>query len=373
MKQNLLRKYIAFLLVIIISCFPCIQFPAMAIYNNNTAVYDKIESTLSAIAPEKELYGLNDINMYSLSIGPEIPAYEVISKSLNPLEIHIYPIFDSTGKPVLTATTANINGEIAVSISCSLVDTLSRFTSDDKISIIYDKNNIYIESEDATIQVKGISGYSDMRRDDFALVSEEDISSINRSTLHNVASLTLNPPIQMYGIGDDSVYLPVDPLEQSTSTLCWAASAVSILRYKSRIDSSISDQKFSELYQDYMGENWNLVKQATSFVTDYINTYFDKNETKYEFMGTNWCDYDNIWASLNRDYPVYGEFTYPNDKTHAMVVRAMNGYGWFSVMDPLEEDYRTGTYTGTGKTRDFVVSHEIAGKTLTLSKYSFGK
>lgn len=232
-------------------------------------------------------------------------------------------------------------------------------------------STIYIKSEDATIQVKGISGYLDMRRDDFALVSEKDIFSMNRTTLHNVARLTLNPPIQMHGIGDDSVYLPVGLVRQSNSTLCWAASAVSLLRYKGRINSSISDQKFSELYQDYMGENWGIVGKATPFVTGFINTYFDENETKYVFMGTNWCDYENIWTSLNRDNPVYGEFTYPSDKTHAMVVRAMNGYGWFSVMDPLKEDYRTGTYTGTGKTRDFVVPSEIAGDILTLSEYSY--
>lgn len=251
------------------------------------------------------------------------------------------------------------------------VNTLSCFTPNDKVAIIYDKDNICIQSENVTTQVKDISAYSDMDRDSLTSISEKELSSINKAALHNVASLTVDSPIQMYGIGDDSVYLQVDKLKQSTPTLCWAASAVSLLRYKGRINSSISDQKFSELYQDYMGENWNLVGQATSFVTDFINTYFDKNETEYVFMGTNWCDYENIWTSLNRDNPVYGEFAYPNDKTHAMVVRAINGYGWFSVMDPLEEDYRTGTYTGTGKTRDFIVPNEIAGKSLTLSKYSF--
>lgn len=344
----------------------------MAAYNSNSAVYDKIEATLSAIAPEKELYGLNDINIYSLSIGSEIPAYEVVSESLKPVEIHIYPIFDDTSKLVLTATTANINGEIAVSLSCSFVDTLSCFTPSDKVAIIYDKNNIYIQNENATAQVKGISGYSDMDRDDLASISEDDISSINKATLHNVASLTVNPPIQMYDIGDDSVYLQVEKLKQSTSTLCWAATAVSILRYKGRIDNSISDQKFSELYQSYMGENWSLVGQSTAFVTNFINTYFDKNEGKYVFRGTDWYDYESIWTSLNRDNPVYGEFIYPSQTTtHAMVVRAMNGYGWFGVMDPLVKDYRTGTYTGTGATRDFVVPNEVAGKTLTLIKYSF--
>ena len=186
----------------------------MAAYNSNSAVYDKIEATLSAIAPEKELYGLNDINIYSLSIGSEIPAYEVVSESLKPVEIHIYPIFDDTSKLVLTATTANINGEIAVSLSCSFVDTLSCFTPSDKVAIIYDKNNIYIQNENATAQVKGISGYSDMDRDDLASISEDDISSINKATLHNVASLTVNPPIQMYDIGDDSVYLQVEKLKQ---------------------------------------------------------------------------------------------------------------------------------------------------------------
>ena len=52
-------------------------------------------------------------------------------------------------------------------------------------------------------------------------------------------------------------------------------------------------------------------------------------------------------------------------------LQPMNGYGWFGVMDPLVKDYRTGTYTGTGATRDFVVPNEVAGKTLTLIKYSF--
>lgn len=372
MKRTLPRKCVAFFLAFIILSFSCIQLPAMAAYNSNSAVYDKIEATLSAIAPEKELYGLNDINIYSLSIGSEIPAYEVVSESLKPVEIHIYPIFDDTSKLVLTATTANINGEIAVSLSCSFVDTLSCFTPSDKVAIIYDKNNIYIQNENATAQVKGISGYSDMDRDDLASISEDDISSINKATLHNVASLTVNPPIQMYDIGDDSVYLQVEKLKQSTSTLCWAATAVSILRYKGRIDNSISDQKFSELYQSYMGENWSLVGQSTAFVTDFINTYFDKNEGKYVFRGTDWYDYESIWTSLNRDNPVYGEFIYPSQTTtHAMVVRAMNGYGWFGVMDPLVKDYRTVTYTGTGATRDFVVPNEVAGKTLTLIKYSF--
>ena len=57
-----------------------------------------------------------------------------------------------------------------------------------------------------------------------------------------------------------------------------------------------------------------------------------------------------------------------------MVVRAMNGYGWFSVMDSLEEDYRTGNiYRGLEKHGILFVPSEIAGEILTLSKYSFRK
>ena len=56
-----------------------------------------------------------------------------------------------------------------------------------------------------------------------------------------------------------------------------------------------------------------------------------------------------------------------------MVIRGMNYYGTFSVMDPLEAGatYRSGTITGTGNTRNFSIISYTGGSTLTLTHYGY--
>ena len=111
MKTTYVRSSLSIILSLIIAVATFVQ-PVHAIYNDDSRIYSEIEAALLRIAPEKEFYGLGEVDFSTLSIGRDIPAYEVIDSELKQISMRFYPILDETATPVALATVAFVDSQI---------------------------------------------------------------------------------------------------------------------------------------------------------------------------------------------------------------------------------------------------------------------
>ena len=85
--------------------------------SQDTALIDSFSKMLTEISADKKLYGMDDCDFTKLSLGEELPAYEVLPNGLRRLNEHYYPILHG-GKWVITAIVAyNALGEESITLS----------------------------------------------------------------------------------------------------------------------------------------------------------------------------------------------------------------------------------------------------------------
>lgn len=70
------KQILSGLLVTVLMTSTCLNASFAVSIDNQSLIYREIEKSLSAIIPEKEYYGLGDVDMGNLSIGEKIPTYE---------------------------------------------------------------------------------------------------------------------------------------------------------------------------------------------------------------------------------------------------------------------------------------------------------
>lgn len=93
---------------------------------------------LASVEPEKENYGLEDIDFSSVEIGSEIPAYKVENGQLVNANIRLIPLFFN-GEFVSLFYIANLpNGKIFVQLSNELVSTITENIDANPLAIICD-------------------------------------------------------------------------------------------------------------------------------------------------------------------------------------------------------------------------------------------
>ena len=226
------KQILSGLLVAVLMASTCLNVSFAASIDNKQLIYKEIETSLSAIIPEKEYYGLGDVDMNNLSIGEKIPTYEVVDRNLEPTSVSLYPIFDNTGTLVVLAATSTINGEIIVSISQTFVDTLCLLAPDSQISIIYDKNDAYLLSDGTLTKLTEYPYENHLNRDDIETLTENSLASLCGVGLNANKRLSVANLPKPYGDEcDEEVYLAVPIKKQPTNTLCWAACCASIISY----------------------------------------------------------------------------------------------------------------------------------------------
>ena len=104
---------------------------------------------LASVEPEKENYGLEDIDFSSVEIGSEIPAYKVENGQLVNANIRLIPFFFN-GEFVSLFYIANLpNGKIFVQLSNELVSTITENIDANPLAIICDDvgGQIYSDCE----------------------------------------------------------------------------------------------------------------------------------------------------------------------------------------------------------------------------------
>ena len=331
-------------------------------------IYDKIEAAILSILPEKEHYGLNDLNISELSLGQYIPSFEIVNNKLVPLDLYFYPIFDGENKVVSMAAITTVNGDAIVSISTAFVEQLQSIMPDCKVSIVYDSDGPYLLTQHTMIKLADYPMNMDFGRSNITAVNSSELQQANGVSLLGTKPLTLDLQIRPLGEDDDSIYLAVPKVLQPTgSSICWAACVASTVNYKYYGPGSAvyTAQDIADMY----GYNTAL---GCAQVINTMNALF--SNMQYTNNGGNNNNFPNIWSYISsKDSPVIGRFEYSTGGGHFMVIRGMNYYGTFSVMDPLEAGatYRSGTITGTGNTRNFSIISYTGGSTLTLTHYGY--
>ena len=106
------------------------------------SILDSINRTLNFIEPEKELYGLEDVDFTALSVGAPIMVYEYSDDDVLPLDICIYPLIYNESLVALAflQPTENI-----VNIITNMVDEIAKHVSPyDDFALIYDNIGCYL-------------------------------------------------------------------------------------------------------------------------------------------------------------------------------------------------------------------------------------
>lgn len=339
----------------------CLNASFAASIDSQSLIYREIEKSLSAIIPEREYYGLGDVDMGNLSIGEKIPTYEVVDGNLQPTSVSLYPIFDNTGALVVVAATSIINGEIIASISQTFVDTLRLLAPNSQISIVYDKNDAYLLRDGTLAKLTEYSYENHPDRGDIETLTESSLTSIHGTALRANKPLSVAALPKPYGdMYDEEVYLAVPIKKQPTNTLCWATCCASIVGYI--YNHNYDTEWMAELYGSMDGE-------GTEDVIKFMNKYFTVD---YKYSRTN--DYINIWISLCADKPVFGSFQNldNSENRHAIVIRGISYWSVFSVMDPDSGIYATGKINGSGGWTSFYYLMARTGSRYSLWDYGYG-
>lgn len=349
------------ILVIALIIPTCLNVSFATPVDGKSLIYREIETSLSAIVPEKEYYGLGDVDMNNLSVGERIPTYEVIDRNLEPASVSLYPIFDGKGTLVVVAATSTINGEVIVSISQTFVDALRVLAPNAQISIIYDKNDAYLLN-DGTLTKLTESSYEDhLDRDNIETLTENILSNLTGVALNANERLSVASLPKPLGVDDEEIYVSVPLVTQpSGSKLCWAACCASILGCIN--ECTYETEWIAEQYGSTDG-------QHTKDVVPFMNKHFAVNY-KYAYDSS----YTNIWTSLHANKPVYGGFTIINNSkyAHALVIRGISYWSVFSVMDPDSGIYATGKINGSGGWTTFYYSMARTGSDYVLWDYGYG-
>lgn len=356
------KQILSGLLVTVLVTSTCLNASFAVSIDNQSLIYREIEKSLSAIIPEKEYYGLGDVDMGNLSIGKKIPTYEVVDGNLQPTSVSLYPIFDNTGALAVVAATSTVNGEIIVSISQTFVDTLRLLAPDSQISIIYDNNDAYLLNDGTLIKLTEYPYENHLNRDNIETLTENSLASLRGTALSANKRLSVaNLPKPYGGEGDEEIYLSVPKKTQpSGSLICWAACCASIISY-------ISNRNYDT---EWMAEQYgSMDREDAEDVLKFINNFF---AVDYKYSYTN--DYINIWTSLCAYKPVYGAFQDMKDseKAHALVIRGISYWSVFSVMDPGSGIYATGKINGSGTWTSFDYVSARTGNEYFLWEYLYG-
>lgn len=197
----------------------------------------KIADILGAVEIQKADYGLSDVDFSALSLGREIPSYELTESGLARIDdIHYLPIMCNDDWVATAIVSYSIYGDMNVELSVkyavdystlkSTVDT-RRSNVNDEAALVFDSTNAYLYSGDDSIVVESfqeIQGRESMKT---------YTGSVCPDTAQVVAQRSIDTArLEVTRDSEDFVSLNITPITQPTAYTCWAASVAMILNYR---------------------------------------------------------------------------------------------------------------------------------------------
>lgn len=356
----------------------------------DTEVQNQMLRILASVEPEKENYGLQNVNFSSVEIGNDIPTYAVRNARLVDSDIRLIPLLHS-GKLVSFFYVATLsNGEIFVQLSNELVEPITFYNTESiPFSLIYDDVGAYIYTDSSlyllgtaettlytdedtnrhysqfsteTSCIEHISADNEANNIVFSLSDNElsaiDASSFSVNTVLNVEAF-LNALSTPYTA--TSKYLPVEIIKQPANTnICWAIAVTSLANYVFHTTNT-----YEGILQLFNGGN-----DVGAYIEHVFYRFNDVFHTIWSYEYTTTIAPDLAMFYLERGYPLYGDFTRKGG-AHAVVIRGTNTVTkTFSIMNPTPTTtgYTTGTIS-TSNVWSFISGY--SGSVYTLRAYGF--
>lgn len=333
-----LNKILAFALTLALCINLCV--PAYAAVDDSVPEehIKAIENALLGISPEKEVYGLGDVDFSNLWIGNEIPKYEFTNNGLCKIEEFLtYPILDENEKIVALANISRDDVETSASVSCELAETLNDYLGHEntEICLVYDNASVYCWNGKTQTKLFDYFEIIDIRSkaswDNFSQIHDIKTSKICKNVLL-YASGWINP----IGYEDEVIYRNVEKIPQPTgSGWCWAACMACVINYHKGTDYDA--EGIADYYKVGFHDGKSLEEIADGLFYDFGLDYWGL-----------WNDYGDLpsyaaFKSLDYNYPPIGCFT-TGGTNHAVVIRGVdNQASRFSFMDPATGTYQSGS------------------------------
>lgn len=356
-----LNKILAFALTLALCINLCV--PAFAAADDSVPEehIKAIENALLGISPEKEVYGLGDVDFSNLWIGNEIPKYEFTNNGLCKIEEFLtYPILDENEKIVALANISRDNVETSASVSCELAEDLNTYSNRDntEICLVYDNTAVYCWDRETHTK---LSEYY-IRIDNRDSASWDKLKQYDISTckVEKKEFISISERINPIGYDDESIYLTVDKILQPYgSAWCWAAGIACVVNYIRDTDYRCRD--IAKMYT----ENFN----AGIYPEDFIK-FLDRDfHILYSLIDGSYGKVRTIpvFKSLQMGYPVIGFFN-ANDRNHAVIIRGVDFQSaTFSLMNPITGDYEVGSMTPVSSgNANFNFASTVAGVRWTM-------
>lgn len=364
MKRKVLGIAISMLFSLACSCLAFAAAPTVVAENDaslENEIVQKTKDILCFISPEKELYGLGDVDFSTLYLGEKIPSYRVEDDGLVESEHLYYPIISKNDWVATAIVSVTEAGESVVTVST----VYNESTEDiEAAALLFEDETAYVCSE------RGISGIVPSHNSTREM--SENVESrveADLGTLEEKHDLQLDNSISLLDIGTQH-YLAVPLYTQpSGSTQCWAYCLKSMLEYLG------TNATIAEIYEA-AGVSTGLAadaRRATVVLDEYGHEY-----TAYMSQSMNW---DSLRVEIHdNNSPLFaGCELGVNDNNvvvgHAIVVRGFYVYqnvadkmGIISYMDPLVgrylassvDSYDTFIYTSSTDDEDYEIQDFIA-------------
>ncbi|MGM9521249.1 MAG: hypothetical protein ACI3VB_02075, partial [Oscillospiraceae bacterium] len=174
-----------------------------------------VQVLLNTIIPEKELYGLGNVDFSDLSLGREIPAYELTVDGIKQIEnIHYFPVI-SDGKWVATSKAfIDADGNMQIEVSTDYVNEYVELLSsnDEGIALVFTDTEAYLYAGDDSATVETYGRISErISLDDYAGEININTTSLEKESTLSVGDI-IQKEVSVPSIGDiaqvDATTLP---------------------------------------------------------------------------------------------------------------------------------------------------------------------
>lgn len=197
----------------------------------------KIADILGAVEIQKADYGLSGVDFSTLSLGREIPSYELTKSGLTRIkDIHIFPIIYNNNWIATAIVSYSIYGDMNIEFSVKYAVDYSRLKSSaetrrsnarDGVALVFDSKNAYLYSGDDSIVVESFQ----------EIQGRESMKTYTGSVCPETAQVVAQRPIDTAHLelardSIDFVSLNISSITQPTPYTCWAASTAMILNYR---------------------------------------------------------------------------------------------------------------------------------------------
>ena len=364
--EEMKRKFFSIVLSVcmILSCVS----PALAAESSNISagnvvleeeIIERTKCVLQFMEPEKELYGMGNVNFASLYLGTQIPAYVVKSTGIvAETDILYYPIMSGTEWVATAVVTTDSFGNINVQISTDYAETYEDEGTPSEVALVFDDTAAYVVTEQKSMLAAVSPNVIPGRESIQTCSGGVNVNRTDLTAKHAIGSASTYSTRSF----DNQYYLQVPCIQQAENSLqCWAACIASIRGYYGTT-TTIDDVYTKAGVTKYLGAD---IYTAESTLKSYGFTVTWRWDGSY-----NW--YQLRTAICLNETPIYTGCTYSTTSGHAVVIRGFYVYqnisqvGIISYMDPA-----TGTYVASSVATDGDFYYVPSGSSAQYTMSSF--